>query len=56
MNLKELEKEWAENFQIEANGMVKKRSMPKRWLMKLKLHYRKVNTKKEDKIINKEKS
>ena len=55
MNLKELEKEWAENFQIEANGMVKKRSMPKKWLMKLKLHYRKLNTKK-DKVIDKEKS
>jgi len=55
MNLKELEKEWAENFQIESNGMIKKRSMPKKWLMKLKLHYRKLNTKK-DKIIDKEKS
>jgi hypothetical protein len=38
MNLKEAEKKWKENFETEANGMIKKRSMPKRWAMKIKAY------------------
>jgi len=35
MNLKEAEKKWRESQPIEANGMVAKRNLPKRWAMKL---------------------
>tara|TARA_R100001530_G_scaffold73068_2_gene51542 strand:+ start:529 stop:672 length:144 start_codon:yes stop_codon:yes gene_type:complete len=38
MNLKEAEKKWQENLPIEANGMIKKRSIPKRWAMKIQAH------------------
>ena len=38
MNLKEAEKIWRESQPIEANGMVAKRNLPKRWAMKLTAH------------------
>ena len=34
MNLKELDKTWKENCPEEANGLVSKRTTPKRWVMK----------------------
>ena len=38
MNLKELDKTWKENCPEEANGLVSKRSRPRRWVMKLQAH------------------
>jgi hypothetical protein len=35
VNLKEAEKIWRDSQPIEANGMVGKRNLPKRWAMKL---------------------
>jgi hypothetical protein len=49
MDYKELEKQWQKDLPEEANGLTKRKPMPKRWLMKLKSFYRKKN-------INKEKS
>ena len=42
MNLKEAEKKWQEDLPTEANGMIKKRSMPRRWAIKIQA-YRKKN-------------
>mgnify|MGYP003146312033 CR=1 FL=1 len=47
MDYKELEKQWQKDLPEEANGMTKRKPIPKRWLMKLKSYYRKVNAKKE---------
>lgn len=41
MNLKELDKTWKENCPEEANGLVGKRNMPRRWAMKLQAYKRK---------------
>ena len=35
MNLKEAEKKWRESQPIEANGMMGKKTLPRRWAMKL---------------------
>jgi len=35
MNLKEAEKIWRDSQPIEANGMVGKKTLPRRWAMKL---------------------
>ena len=35
MNLKEAEKKWRESQPIEANGMMGKKPLPRRWAMKL---------------------
>ena len=35
MNLKEAEKNWRESQPIEANGMMAKKTLPRRWAMKL---------------------
>ena len=41
MNLKELDSTWKENCPEEANGLVGKRNMPRRWAMKLQAYKRK---------------
>ena len=38
MNLKELNQKWQDNCPEEAHGLVSKRIMPKRWMMKLKTY------------------
>ena len=38
MNLKELDQKWQDNCPEEANGLVSKRIMPKRWMIKLKAY------------------
>jgi len=35
MNLKKAEKIWRDSQPIEANGMVAKKTLPRRWAMKL---------------------
>jgi len=35
MNLKEAEKKWRESQPLEANGMMGKKPLPRRWAMKL---------------------
>jgi len=41
MDMKKAEKSWKENCPEEANGLVNKRAMPKRWLIKLQAYKRK---------------
>lgn len=38
MNLKDAEKVWRDSCPDEVDGVVGKRKMPKRWLLKLKLN------------------
>ena len=38
MNLKDAEKVWQDSCPDEVDGVVGKRKMPKRWLLKLKLN------------------
>jgi len=41
MDMKKAEKSWKKACPEEANGLVNKRAMPRRWLMKLQAHKRK---------------
>ena len=38
MNLKELDKVWRETCPDEANGLVRKRRIPKKWAIKLEAY------------------
>ena len=38
MNLKELDQKWQDNCPEEAQGLVSKRIMPKRWAMKIQAY------------------
>ena len=38
MNMEKLEKQWRKSCPEEANGLVSKRSRPRRWVMKLQAH------------------
>ena len=42
MDYKELEKQWQKDLPEEANGMTKRKPIPKRWLMKYVLKIRMV--------------
>tara|TARA_R110002020_G_scaffold121337_1_gene275836 strand:+ start:87 stop:248 length:162 start_codon:yes stop_codon:yes gene_type:complete len=53
MNLKHLDKVWRESCPDEVNGMIKKKSMPKRWLLKIQTYN---NKKKQKEKLLQEKS
>jgi hypothetical protein len=48
MNLKELDKTWRETCPEEANGMMVKKPLPRRWAMKLAAYKNKKRMEKTD--------
>ena len=48
MNLKEAEKIWRNSQPLEANGMVAKKPLPRRWAMKLAAYKNKKRMEKAD--------
>ena len=51
MNLKEAEKNWRESQPIEANGMMGKKTLPRRWVIKLAAYKNKKKRKDGEKDI-----
>jgi hypothetical protein len=41
MDMEKLEKQWRKSCPEEANGLVNKRAIPRRWVIKLQAHKRK---------------
>mgnify|MGYP003120305318 CR=1 FL=1 len=48
MNLKKAEQIWRDSQPIEADGMVAKKTLPKRWAMKLAVYKNKKKRKQND--------